>query len=109
MTSKIGLLQGYCKICLRNSREFSTLKIMRVNCQIKVLRSLNLQLATCGLFAIIIVMYMYNVVCYFVQKGRLPFQNAAIYGHTEALKLLLKEPGIQVDSLMKVHYIHVHA
>ena len=37
------------------------------------------------------------------QKGRLPFQNAAIYGHTEALKLLLNEPGVQVNSLMKVY------
>ena len=37
-----------------------------------------------------------------LQKGRLPFQNAAMYGHTEVLKLLLKEPGVQVDSLMKV-------
>ena len=40
-----------------------------------------------------------------LQKGRLPFQNAAMYGHTEALKLLLKEPDVQVDSLMKVHVI----
>ena len=38
-----------------------------------------------------------------MQKGRLPFQTAAMYGHTEALKLLLKEPGVQVDSLIKVH------
>ncbi len=37
-----------------------------------------------------------------MQKGRLPFQNAAIYGHAEGLKLLLKEPGTHVDSLMMV-------
>ncbi|XP_064387404.1 poly [ADP-ribose] polymerase tankyrase-1-like isoform X5 [Halichondria panicea] len=35
-------------------------------------------------------------------------KNAAIYGHTEALKLLLKEPGIQVDSLMKDDFTALH-
>ena len=68
----------------------------------------KVQLTFCfiGGLLLLIIIYLFTL-----QKGRLPFQNAAMYGHTEALKLLLKEPGIQVDSLMKVHseisYIHV--